>query len=53
MINNLTKMEYFLDYCHLKSSLVLPYVYKELSFLKILNSSLTVLYFNDFKLILV
>jgi len=28
--NNLTKMEYFLDYCHLKSSMVIPFVYNEL-----------------------
>ena len=28
--NNITKMEYFMDYCHLKSSMVLPFVYKEL-----------------------
>jgi hypothetical protein len=28
--NKITKMEYFLDYCHLKSSLVLPFVYEEL-----------------------
>lgn len=28
--NNLTKMEYFMDYCHLKSSMVMPFVYKEL-----------------------
>jgi hypothetical protein len=28
--NNLTKMEYFMDYCHLKSSMVIPFVYKEL-----------------------
>lgn len=29
--NNLTKMKYFLDYCHLKSSCVIPFVYKELN----------------------
>jgi hypothetical protein len=28
--NNLTKMEYFMDYCHLKSSMVMPFVNKEL-----------------------
>lgn len=28
--NNITKMEYFLDYCHLKSSMVIPFIYKEL-----------------------
>lgn len=27
---NLTKMEYFMDYCHLKSSMVIPFIYKEL-----------------------
>jgi hypothetical protein len=32
---NLTKMEYFLDFCHLKSSIVMPFVYTELK--KIIN----------------
>jgi hypothetical protein len=31
--NNLTKMEYFIDYCHLRSSMVMPFVYKELKYI--------------------
>jgi hypothetical protein len=36
--DNLTKMEYFLknDYCHLKSSMVMPYVYTELKKINII-----------------